>query len=906
MNQLDKFYSSFQGLDTRSNKLLQPQGSFRKGTKNNRYNFLDEITNANGFQHKDSGAPTFVDIFEYKYRNVNTGASEIQTLGVATNGHLYRKLDATLSFTAHGAATSVSIYYDEVADTFKCSMNGLGSVNISDTMTLAQLETALELLAGVTITITGTSSLKAYLLDCVINDTTFADNKVYYWERVPYPDIVCVAGSSVTEANLDMTDTNQYTFSSVPFKVTLEAQTDATIADSYDGISSVNLNNSIYISDGGFPMKYDGKAVYRAGLPKQIQSVFYTTYNLTGIRYVGTLTPASLTRLPTGTYLYKARFGFTDYNGATNYGDIIELGSQVSPPALSPGAVYIIESKGIYYGQDFPSFCAIVNGDQATGVAGGTVTVTVDTGHNILPGMVVRQLTQTAAVGVTPSTVNTFINFYAKVTAVTATTITLQETVDSSNPTYNSQFYDNSVLQAYYVQSAYENLRPSSTDYNPPGMFLEIYRTKVNAPLGGYYLVTRMPVPHVQGTTSKIFDEKQDTSLTENFIDQDLGAELPRACKYLTKWQDQLVQAGYPADPTLKDDRYPSVSDPNTSTTYSQPAFDLYTYYTEAFICDFQSVYWADALTPEGFPQDGLHEFAIDTRFNDKVKAIAQNKDSLFALKERSTAILSGSVATNDVVMEVLESDAGCSSHRSVEEVRGSLIWLDGINGFYACVAGRLPENIGFSIQDYQKINSLGLDFSQASAANFRKESLYVCSVGTTTFVYDYADNGTLKRNCWYLWDRIDGKSVLATSDDKLLIWDGTKTWKMKTTNTVYDFTDHKSAISFVVNTAWASQGHPTIDKHYLNLWINSIQGDFTLTVKQYGNYLEDVVASQTSVSFLAESVKKFIKEPVKAYLPKLSSISFGMENAEKNKWVRIQGYEIQYSPDYNTGEPKR
>jgi hypothetical protein len=324
-------------------------------------------------------------------------------------------------------------------------------------------------------------------------------------------------------------------------------------------------------------------------------------------------------------------------------------------------------------------------------------------------------------------------------------------------------------------------------------------------------------------------------------------------------------------------------------------------------MADFQSVYWADYLTPEGFPLDGLHEIAIDTKFSDKIKGVAPNKDALFAFKERSTAVLIGNFAQNDVTIEVLEADCGCISHKTIEEVRGALIWLDGINGFYSCVAGRLPENIGYPIQDYTKINAAGLNFSSASAANFRKESLYVCSVGTTTFVFDYADNGTMRRACWYIWDRINGQSVLATSDDKLLIWDNTRTWKMKLTNTKYDFTDHKSAISMSLLTAWASQGYPTIDKHYVGLWINSIQGDFTLTVKQYGNFLEDQIASQGNISMIAESSsKKFVKQQVKAAIPKLSSISFGIENAEKNKSVKIQGYEIQYSPDFNTGEPKR
>lgn len=906
-NNLDKFYNVFTGLDTRSNKLLQSPGSFRKGSKNFKYDFQDQISNRNGLQHKDSSAPAFVDIFEYKYRNVDTGAAETEILGVATNGNLYRKLNSTLSFTATGAATSVSIYYDEVADTFKCVMNGLGSVTITPTMTLADLETALELLAGVTITVTGDSAQLAYLLDCVIEDTTFADNVVYYWEVVPFPDISCVSVSSVTEANFDMTDPAQWTQHSVPFKTTVKAQDQVTypeVAESYEGISSVNLNNCIYITDGGFPMKYDGKCVYRAGMPKQAQGILYPT--ITGMSYNASATPAGLVSLTSGVYRYKARFGFTDYNGSTYYGDIIELSSPITPVPINPGAMVNITTKGIYYGQDFPTFCAKINGAQSTGINGAGVTITVHSGHNILPGMVARQIIQFNGSATADSTSTTQIGFYAKVTAVTATTITLEETINSSSPEWNSDFDNNAILQAYFVNPIYENLRPSSTQYAPPGAFLEVYRTKVDTD-GPYYLVDMMPVPHKQGDVSSIYDDLTDANLSILFDDQEPGYEIPRACKYISQFQNQLVQSGYPADATLRDERYPSVSDPSTSTAYSQPSFDLYTYYTESFLCDLQSVYWADSLAPEGFSQDGIHEFAIDTKFADKITGIAPNKDSLFAFKERSTAVLSGDLAQNDVVMEVLEADAGCISHKTIEEVRGSLVWLDGINGFYSCVAGRLPENIGFPIQDYQKINTEKLDFSQASAANFRKESLYVCSVGTTTFVFDYADNGSLKRNCWYLWDGFNGQSVLATSNDELLIFDGTRTQKLKNTKTIYDFTDHKTAISFILNTAWATQGFPTIDKHYVNLWINSIQGDFTLTVKQYGNFLEDQVASQSDVSFIAESsAKKAIKEPVKAYLPKLSAISFGMENSEKNKWVRIQGYEIQYSPDFNTGEPKR
>lgn len=863
-NTLDKYYSSFQGLDTRSNKLLQHPASFRKGSKNFRYNFQDETQNANGFQRKDSGAPTFVDIFEYKYRDVDTGEAKTQVLGVATDGNLYRKLDATLSFTAHGAATSVSVYYDEVGDTFKCDMNGLGSVTISDTMTLAQLETALEALAGVTITITGDSSKLAHLLDCVINDTSFADNIVYYWEVVPFPNA-----------------------SSVPFTTTLNFNTNSN----YEGISSVNLNNCIYIADGGFPMKYDGKAVYRAGVPSikqlQIGSVIVTFSGMS-------IAPVAIsgTPLPDGQYSYKMQFGFRDFIGSQYYGkETFASFINILSPAFEATQ---ISNVGYTNGRDFPVYGCVVSSYNS-----GTKTITVTGTHNVVAGMCIVQPCWNNAVA-DKLTDNLSHYFYAKVASVTSSTIVLEQ-VDSTFGTFNNPF-TNEVLNAAWVPTAEQNSIETGigSGFPPYGAFMRVWRTKVGqAAAGPWYFVADWPVSHSTATFTWI-DNKSDVNMNLLFDDAEPGEEIPRACKYLSNWQQQIVQAGRPVDGTLKDSAYPSVT--AISSTYK-----LQTKYTESFLCDFQSVYWTDSLSPEGFPQDGLHEFAIDTKFADKVTAIAQNKDSLFAFKERSTAVLSGDLSGNDIVMEVLEADAGCVSHKTVEEVRGSLVWLDKINGFFSCVAGRLPENIGFPIQDFQKINPDKLDYKTASAANYRKESLYVCSVGNSTFVFDYADNGTLKRNCWYFWDRISGRSVMATSDDKLLIWDGTRTWKMKVTNTKYDFTDHKSAIPMVINTAWSAQGFPTIDKHYLNLWINSIQGDFTLTVKQYGNYLEDVVASQSNVEFIAESSsKKFIKQPVKAYLPKLSSISFGMENEEKNKWVRIQGYEIQYSPDYATGEPKR
>src|SRR5690606_34264516 len=109
------------------------------------------------------------------------------------------------------------------------------------------------------------SSKLAYLLDVRIEDK-FNLNSSWFWEKVLFPDITCISSTSITESNLNLSDPTQYTQNSVPFKTALASHA----SDDYEGISTVNINNSIYITDGGFPLKYDGKAVYRAGVPKSV------------------------------------------------------------------------------------------------------------------------------------------------------------------------------------------------------------------------------------------------------------------------------------------------------------------------------------------------------------------------------------------------------------------------------------------------------------------------------------------------------------------------------------------------------------------------------------------------------------------------------------------------------------
>ena len=909
-HKLEKFYSSFGGVDTRSNKLIADPRTFRKGSKNFRYNFQDEIQNANGWQHKTEDTPvTFVDIFEYKYRDVNTGESKSQVLAVGVDGNLYRKVQHTLKWIATGAATSYSFFYDEVGDKFKMTVNGVGSVNISESMTLNQLKTALNVLTGITVDIVDndgasvTSSKLAYLLDVRIEDN-FNLNSSWFWEVVP-----C---------------------SGIPFPNAVNQPSN------YEGISSVSINNAIYMTDGWFIMKYDGYSVYRSGMPK-----FSRDLGINGVTFFD-YTTGSLTA--NSNYRYAFQFGFVDPSGAETLGKVTEVDYvQVALPSGRQAIeipVYPLGNADVT-NDCFPVYSCAVNGNQTLSGT-GFKTLTVDAGHNIKVGMCVRLTVSNLGF---PGT-NKGISFgYLEVTGVTATTITFNKTIsgltllqsgtfttycamalNNTSTQLADVFPDELVLNGCYVPDEVKGIFTEPQVYDSEtlgltqawvpqilyGAFVRIFRSKGGV-VDSLYRLIDAPISHQN--FYKILDQLADTdllngvvgSLTTLPIDYAAGDEIPRACKYLTKWQNSIVQAGRPINEAeILNKPYPWYFAPPPPATGNKWNLSI-PYppwvYQENNLCDEQSIYWTDPITPEGFPQDGLHEFAIDTEYNDAIKGIAPNKDALFAIKERSTGILTGDLGTNDIVLEVLEDDIGLASHKTLQQTKGALIWLDPIKGFYACVAGRLPQHIGYPICDYMQINAEKLDYSKAAAMNARAIGMYICVVGSTWFVYDYSDTQNGSRNCWYIWERFSSKSALFTAESEILLLDE-KVWKMKVTNTRFDMTDHKSAIEMDARQAWWNGGLPTIDKMFERLWTNSIQGGFTLSIDQYANYLDDRIAS-IDVGF-KEAPKKTVKDYAKAAIPKLSAISFGLRNAEKNKLVRIQGFEIEYAPDFDPSEPRR
>lgn len=904
-HKLDKHYNDFGGVDSRSNPLVQDPKTARRGSKNFVWNYQDELQKREGFQHKSAeGSACEIGLIEYKFKDIDTGESRTEILGVGGDGYLNKRYSHFLKITKTipCVITSYNFYYDDVAGTWRlfffAGNTQNNAINVSLTMTLDQLKTAINALAVTGLaadvvdedgTTVAASTLLAYLMDVkyqqqfLTSSASYLLNEVYGWTRVLVPD-------------------------GLPPFVNAVARKDDI---DYEGISYVNLSQACYITDGGWVFKYDGRQVYRAGLPA-----------LKIRNGISVLAKANVGGWNPGTHVSKFQLRYKDVNGIQILGEV-ETGVH-SWTATGPNGYTDVVIPRIQNEAKFPIYaCKLTAGGT---MATGSNVLAVASGHNIKVGQCIRFEELLAGAPVRA--------YYFLVTAVGATTVTIDvpATASSATPTVLS----GQVLNGCYVPDMFVGKRDESMAYGNSvavdvyGPYYVMLATKADVDeTGTFYEAAIFPVPVEAADELTYSFGVPDVSLVVQFDAQTKAGEaLPRACKYLSIWQQQLVQAGRPYDAyNLGQAYYPTINDPTgflAFNNYTVTAENLVRY-TEVHLCDFQSIYWTDALYPEGFPQSGLNEESFENNFNDSITGIAPNKEAFFAFKQRSTGYLTGTVATGEIVKEILEADVGSACMNAICEVRGGVMFMDENLGFWWVVAGRLPEFQGYPIQDYFKDNNIQpnlsqLNFKKAKATNFRAQDEYVCYVpsgiegdpGSSSlfFVFDYSatEKGKI-RGMWYIWQDVNAAGgVLSTASDELLIsqkqTSNNRVWKQKFSGSKYDYSDHQSAIEFLYKGAYLTMGAPVIDKAWIRCVINSVAGGFNLLVRQYGNFIDEVIGDMTLI--FPSGSKKTVKDESKARTDKLSSISWGFYNNEIHQDVRIDGWEVEYSASFDTGEAKK
>jgi len=127
--------------------------------------------------------------------------------------------------------------------------------------------------------------------------------------------------------------------------------------------------------------------------------------------------------------------------------------------------------------------------------------------------------------------------------------------------------------------------------------------------------------------------------------------------------------------------------------------------------------------------------------------------------------------------------------------------------------------------------------------------------------------------------------------------------WKQKKSGSRYDFSDHTSAIPFIFKSAWLNFKAYSIDKKWVQAIIHSARRGFSVLVSQYYNYI-DTKEGEILLTF-DEAATASPKRTIS--LNKLKSLSFslGLENSTINQDVSLNGWEIQFSAEYDKGEAK-
>ena len=217
---------------------------------------------------------------------------------------LRRRKSATLSVSYSGSAVAVSltlVYRPSTLD-FRCTIVADGvtvydgdlgkGYDESSPVTLSDLSTALNLISGITATVSGTSTIPAALVENLVNHDLKAESytfTAYEWEAVEqgggnYPG---AGGWYIQAAWLDQPE--------------------------YEPIYSTSLNNCLYFYYGGVLMKYDGKNYYPSGCEKPDAPSLAAT--------------PSGGSIPAGTYQYMARVKHVDNVGNIIYGPWSDVGS---------------------------------------------------------------------------------------------------------------------------------------------------------------------------------------------------------------------------------------------------------------------------------------------------------------------------------------------------------------------------------------------------------------------------------------------------------------------------------------------------------------------------------------------------------------------------------------------------
>lgn len=336
--------------------------------------------------------------------------------------------------------------------------------------------------------------------------------------------------------------------------------------------------------------------------------------------------------------------------------------------------------------------------------------------------------------------------------------------------------------------------------------------------------------------------------------------------------------------------------------------------------------------------QEGQEQFDLSVNnfiVNGSITGIGTTKEQLAVFKKTNTDVVTGDLQGFNIRVDRADDDTGCLSHESIKTIdEGVLFWLSdkgpwqmsngvlGPLGGHAMKSGKQVSRIEpyfveptpiLSINDPAEDNTQYKTFKRATAGHWSKKNLYVLFIPHE--LRDAPARGQDESICWVFdyekgtwlpqWTNIIADCGFAEKDGEFFFLKRTNnsgqasTAQFNTTNSIYDYTDEGTAISFQYKPGWMHFDMPSIFKKFIRVNVfahESIQNaTYDLDLKSEinfneGTYLTDI--SDASVT-IGEN-RKFKLNGMKSRAARLI-----FENNTKNENVSINGWSVEYTANY-------
>lgn len=358
-----------------------------------------------------------------------------------------------------------------------------------------------------------------------------------------------------------------------------------------------------------------------------------------------------------------------------------------------------------------------------------------------------------------------------------------------------------------------------------------VYRNETagSSPLA-WQLVAEIPNNSFSATQTYT-DSKTDAQLGEDLIEPATDRSPPPKGKYLANWNSIMVIGGKVDEPI--------------------------------------NLYYSDVENCEYFPADS-NQLIIESGAQDTISGIAPNNEVFVVGGQRSFTVISGDVLTGQLRIETKSRDIGVSSHASMQELDGWLMWLSDKGPRYS-TGGQIPLPLGPSpandatsridpeFDNSGRISTEVYKLKRAVGFIDRVNQLYQVYVPAETShsgtlapndnskVYIYEKN----RDAWLVWNNLNyagGVCIFGTESyfSERRYSDFTSSvqsilYRRHNLEDAWDYADNNTFVDWDYSMGWEAFGEPNVLKTFLavkTFFLEEIPNNtFTLTIKQEVNY---------------------------------------------------------------------